>query len=231
VVPFRAAGVRADRERLWSVVSLVAVLAVFASLRAQIVDVCRGRLLEVPEPDGWRALPEIPSKPGGSRLGDRFAFRSTTATPGADPGSRGLTLYDPEFCASSGVALARWFEAEPLRDDHRVPNELHLRESATTGILIVSGQAWAGPATPEQQLHLASFRREPGFRFTFVSPAARSAGLSLVVASVATLFAAVNARRAPRAARLGLTLSLAACVFALVLLMNEVLGEASGALR
>lgn len=192
-----------DRERALSDFrkSLLAgfvVLLLAVGLHGQIVEVCGGALVEVAEPGGWRALPEIPSHGDGSRLGDRFRFRGNTADSRSGLGSTDVMLIDPSLCESAGVGLERWFESGPRPLYSRVPSELHLRREPRSGVFTVSGKAWAGTAPPEQQRHVVSFRRETGSRLSFVSPMAVVAAAALALAFAASLLRAALAWRRAR---------------------------------
>lgn len=189
---------RTRRELRRSLLAALVVLLLAVGLYDRIVEVCAGRMVEVGEPNGWRALPEIQSNADGSRLGDRFRFRGTTADPGSGLGSTGVVLVDPTVCESAGVGLERWFETGPPPVYSRVPSELRLREDPTSGVFTVSGKAWAGPAPPEQQTHVVSFRRELGARLSFVSPFGVAAAVVLTLAFGAALARAGLAWRRTR---------------------------------
>jgi hypothetical protein len=186
--------------RLPLVVAFTA-LALFAVLQRRLVESCRGGLVEVAEPDGWRQLPQmpLPNAREAMKLG-HFAVRGEAMMPKYGLGFLNAQLYEPAYCRSAAVSLERWFSTGPEPSYSRNPLELLLRQDPKSGVYTVSGAVWGNSPSvlviPEQ--HVVSFRSEAGFRLSWVSSTGRAIGLSYLSAALVA-FASWAARSATRA--------------------------------
>lgn len=221
-----------------------------ASARHDVFELCRGRLVQLPEPANWRALPES-SAPSDddSRLGP-FVVSGRFTMPKYQMGWADSMINDPGFCRSSGLSLGAWFDRGPEPTYQRSPGELRLREDGRGAFVVSAFMWWSSEKPPANQAFVVAFRRQLGVYPRFGSPAQLLHCLLLSVGLLASLYSGLSAGRALRQlqgahtkapdasaarrpdtdihiahARLGLWLALAALAIAAVWLGMEI-GEA-----
>jgi hypothetical protein len=178
--------------RPWVIACVVAALvlgaALFSMMNRDLVA-CRNDLVEVPEPEGWRAWPILPDL-GGYRI---------ESEPGACVG-HGLQcgmieteLRNASLCPRGGVSLDGWFDG----NIYQSPSEIALRES--NGTFVAAGHSGMSPSDEER--FVIAFRPRTGPpHLVFQHLRVAGACLVLALALLRLLAGGFKARRLVRRA-------------------------------
>lgn len=184
------------RHRLACLASALLASLLLGVLLGRSVELCRGALSEVKEPQGWRASQARarPESDAASQLLE-FKVQGRSLLHKYGLGLQEAKLHDPRLCESRGVSLDAWFERGPEPAYMRTPGELRLRQDGA--LYTVSAVPFDQPAAPEA--HVVSFVRKTGYRPSFTSTTGGLGSLTLALSLVAALFGAWRPAWARRA--------------------------------
>jgi hypothetical protein len=208
--------------RAAGVTALVAGALLLVSI-PRAVEVCKGALIEVPEPPLWRRQPKQHNDSPG--LGE-FGYASKTELGPDGVRTGGARVYDRNFCSSSGLRLDRWL-ALRLPSSSSLP-ELSIQRDPESDVFTISSEPAQTTASRLEHVHIVSFRRDPGTRLSVVSGEGLAVALLLAAGAALAGCGAWLGRRDVRVARAGLFASLLVLAVAASIRVAMFLNERAG---